>query len=129
MEPHELVTVGTYPDYIQANLARLRLEADGIAALIEDDYLTTIDPLLMCALGGVKLSVPEDDLQVAFDILRAHAQAVAEVPAYCPRCNSSDVSRGKHFAFLAVLFFSFPFGPARRWVRCQACKHAWREIP
>lgn len=124
-----MTTVGTYADYIQANLARLRLGTEGIEAFIEDEYLTTVDPLLMPALGGVKLRVPKDDLQAAFSILRAHAQAVAEVPAHCPRCNSADTLRGKHFAFLAVLFFSFPFGSARRWVRCQSCKHAWRESP
>jgi len=127
--PRDPIVVATYAGYIEANLARLRLEDEGIEASIEDQNLISIDPLLVSAIDGVKLRVRAEDSKAAIAILKAHAQAVADIPLHCPRCDSTDVARGWHFAFFSLLWIPFPVGASRRWLRCKACKHAWRENP
>lgn len=128
-ESAELVTVGTYPTYIWAHLGRLRVEAEGLQAIVEDEHLTLWKPLHDVAIHGVKLRVLTSDRVEALRILQAQREALAVIPMHCPRCKSEDVVRGLHPAFLAVLIIGLPLAHPRRWVRCQACKHAWRENP
>lgn len=127
METQELVTVGTYADYIQANLARLRLDTEGIEAVIEDHYFIGMEPLHDIAVGGVKLRVLAGDREEALRILQAQREALAALPLHCPRCDSTEVVRGFHFVLLGLALFFIPLGGPRRRIYCKACKHAWRE--
>jgi hypothetical protein len=52
------VTVGTYPDPIQAEAIRIRLEAEGIPTFLEGSRMGSRS-MYQVATGGVKLQVPE----------------------------------------------------------------------
>ncbi len=49
----------------EAGMARALLVSEGIDALLEDDALSGIHPLLQLATGGTKLLVPEADAERA----------------------------------------------------------------
>lgn len=88
MEPHELATVGSYPDYIQDHLARLRLEATGIEAVIEDEHTTSLGFAHGPAIGGLKLRVVESDIEAALRILYGEKKTSVAKRYRCPRCAS-----------------------------------------
>jgi hypothetical protein len=65
----ELVTVATFGDVVEANIARSRLEASGIEAVLADDRLVGVMPLLTGAIGGIRLRVRESDAEKAISAL------------------------------------------------------------
>ena len=67
----KLVTVCTYTSAVQAEMARLALEAEGVAAFVNDATIVTAEWLLGSALGGVKLEVAEADVPAAMAVLEA----------------------------------------------------------
>lgn len=66
----DLVTVATFRDYIQANVAKTKLQSEGIECWLADDFIITLQWLYSLAFGGVKLKVRESD--------RGHAHAILE---------------------------------------------------
>ena len=60
-----LVELGRFPTPVEADLARLRLEAEGIIAILFD--ATSFYSILA---SGVRLMVDEEDLAEALKILR-----------------------------------------------------------
>jgi Putative prokaryotic signal transducing protein len=62
-----LVTVGTFLNHIEADLAKSALEAAGIESMILSDDCGGVRPHLW--MGGVKLLVRDDDAQRAIEIL------------------------------------------------------------
>jgi Putative prokaryotic signal transducing protein len=64
----ELVQLGTYTTLTEANLVKARLEADGIAALVQSDDLGSMTPTLI-TVRGVQVLVREDDRARAMDVL------------------------------------------------------------
>jgi len=71
MEP-KLVTVCTYSSAVQAEMAKLALEAEGVTAFLADATIVTAEWLLGSALGGVKLEVAEADVPAAMAVLASH---------------------------------------------------------
>ena len=71
MEP-KLVTVCTYTSAVQAEMAKLALEAEGVTAFIGDATMVTAEWLIGSALGGVKLQVAEVDVPAAMAVLASH---------------------------------------------------------
>ena len=65
----ELVTVGTFRDLPAALLAKSILESAGINAFLDNDNLIRMDWLLSNLLGGIKLSVAQEDALVAANLL------------------------------------------------------------
>ena len=63
------VTLGTFWSSVEAHLARLKLEAEGIDCLILDDHMAN-HQLFALATGGVKLMVPAAEAEHARAILR-----------------------------------------------------------
>ena len=68
-----LVTVGTFLNHIEADLAKSALEAAGIDAMILSDDCGGVRPHLW--MGGIRLLVRDDDAQRALEILN-----LAEAP-------------------------------------------------
>jgi hypothetical protein len=66
-----LVTVGTFLNHIEADLAKSALEAAGIESLILSDDCGGVRPHLW--MGGIKLLVRDDDAQRAIEILNPGA--------------------------------------------------------
>src|SRR5215510_9624258 len=100
-----LVTVATYGNLIEAQIAKSALEAAGIRALIAGEQMKSIP-----------LSVDEDDAEAAEQIVNAmigiaHAERIApeEAPQRCERCGSIDVERRNKLAAF-ILFTALTFG-------------------
>ena len=68
-----LVSVGTFLNHIEADLAKSALEAAGIDAMILSDDCGGVRPHLW--MGGIRLLVRDEDAQRALEILN-----LAEAP-------------------------------------------------
>ncbi|MCL6614978.1 MAG: DUF2007 domain-containing protein [Firmicutes bacterium] len=67
--PEELVLVKSFLWPFEANMAKSRLEADGITCFLFDEEIVTANWLYSTAVGGVKLFVKAGDLERAREIL------------------------------------------------------------
>jgi hypothetical protein len=65
----DLVTVAAFPDVAEAELARERLEIEGIRAFVVDAQTAGVMPYLVPASGGVRVQVDPKDLEKAKEIL------------------------------------------------------------
>ena len=110
-EPIRWVTVATFWQPAQAHVARLKLESEDIPCIISDENLVSVYWLYANAIGGVKLQVPEGDVDRARIALGDYGTPAdpefdrpRDVPPLrtCPHCGSEEVSSG---AKLPRLFF------------------------
>lgn len=129
------ITVATYSEPVEAQLARTKLESEGITCVVSDEYLVRANWLLSNAVGGVKLRVPSWDEAHARDLLRSRPRLVADGAdpggddIICPSCRSDDVyfSRfSRRVAGVSWLAFGFivPWLD-RRWL-CKQCGYKWK---
>jgi hypothetical protein len=65
----DLVTLATYWNAMEAHVVRSRLDAEGIPAIVTDELATTTTWGLLNDAGGVKVEVPEAQLEKAKNIL------------------------------------------------------------
>lgn len=72
MPGQKLVTVGTFDKAAEAHAVRCRLEAEGLAAFLSDEFIVSMDWFLSNAVGGIKVQVPENEVERALEILEAH---------------------------------------------------------
>lgn len=131
-----LVTLRTFRDAIDAELAKERLEHAGIPAFIFDENLVAIQWLYSGAVGGVKLEVDESDLERAAGVLREdHSAEVSEEQGApperetCPACGSPRVgsSRAQRNAAALSLLTSLPLVVWRQRRICGDCGHSWKQ--
>lgn len=139
-----LETIATFRDVPAAELARSRLEADGIRAVLLDVHYVSMNWHLSQAVGGVRLQVPAAQAAAARDLLRRDrtvellATPEAELPAapdeLCPRCGSEEVRpsslarRSKAASFLVgYLLLGIPFVFWRNQLECGGCGFAWKR--
>jgi hypothetical protein len=73
----ELVTVHNGVYLHEAELMRSVLEAEGIEAVIPDEFTVGVDPALGVPLGGIRVQVAKSDVERATAALRA----VIDLPA------------------------------------------------
>jgi hypothetical protein len=137
-----LVTLRSYRDPIDAELAKTQLESAGIPAVVVDQYLISIQWLYSGALGGVKVKVEESDLGIAREVLREDRTTdLSSIPESqqtqladgdrCPMCGSSEVDRSRvqRNAAAISLALGLPLVAWRhRWI-CRACNHSWKRRP
>ena len=134
------VTVATFWTPVDAQMARLRLEGEGIRVVVLDENLIATDWLFANAVGGIKLMVPGPAAALARALLVRHAAAAAgpsegqPVPAGrapCPQCGSAELgpaSRPDRPSALALFVRSLllRLAPDRRGrSRCAACGREW----
>lgn len=134
-----LVTLRSYRDPIEADVARSHLEDAGIESVVFDDHMITAQWLYSIAIGGAKLKVEAVDVVRAKAILGEDRSAdLAGIPEsrnppsegeQCPNCGSNDVSPSPVRRNLAALSFllEFPIVAGRRRWRCHACRNTWRR--
>jgi hypothetical protein len=67
----DLVTVASYPDGPEAELARDRLALEGVAAFVIGGQTAGVMPFLTGPMGGVRLQVARLDVDRARAILGA----------------------------------------------------------
>lgn len=124
-----LITVAHFDFPWEAQLARARLESEGIEAWVADEHTIGMQWLYCNALGGVRVQVDVEDLYLARAILCEDRSAEVEAqaggtPMICPCCGSSHTryrALGRRLAFLVFLGIDFPLFPVRHSVECDDC--------
>jgi hypothetical protein len=114
---------------MDAQLARMRLESEGVPAFVLWANQASVDWLISNAIGGIQVQVPPSEVARARQILEDNP-VVAERPAEtCPVCGSSNVHRSKWSWRLSMLSTNLlaiplPFDTSR--LKCESCGHAWK---
>lgn len=137
-ELEKLVTVETFSTPWEAQLARARLETEGIDAVIADEHFARLYGPLTSSLGGIRLKVREEDAPRAAEILQdrhpiPEIYLVTEEDAAqprCPGCKSEhlELERWSRIGILGswvLLGVPLPI-PRRRWI-CRHCGADWKE--
>jgi hypothetical protein len=114
-----LVTLTTFRNAQEANLAKAVLEDEGVPAFLADENVASIAPYM--SPMGVRLQVADDDFDRAEGILNriagmdvaeqstASAQRAIRNPEQCPRCGSPDIRGTRRllgFLVCAALLFA-----------------------
>lgn len=123
--------VGWYLHPIEAEIARGRLEIEGIPAFLHSNNHSQMDWPITLALGGIGLQVPSCAAGKALEIL----QSVVPLPdsdeeLACPSCGSRDAKPEEtswEIAFLVVHFFHLPLPFRRGGQRCRVCDRKWHK--
>ena len=68
-EAPDLVTVAAFPDVAEAQLAKERLESEGIRAFVIDAQTAGVLPFLTPVSGGVRVQVAPKDEERAREVL------------------------------------------------------------
>lgn len=126
----KLVTVATFGQAWEAHLACGKLEAEGIPAVIADENMVGIGGgIYTNMVGGVKLQVPQQDVQRA---LAALPERVRGRIVVCPKYGMTDtraveLSPGMKMFCLCLLGLPYLFF-TRPWV-CLDCGHLFKAPP
>lgn len=78
--------VKIFDNYFSANLVLNRLANDGIRCTLLDEQTVTTDPLLNIAIGGIKLAVHQDDVELARELLENYEKQYIK-EATCIKCK------------------------------------------
>ena len=130
-----LVTIRRYSFPYEAQIARAKLDSEGIPAFIADENTINMQWLYSNALGGVRLQVPEPFAARAIALLDADFSDSVErqqgddaVPCErCGSCNTEAYQQRKRWAFLVFLGLDFPLFPVKNTQRCRDCGHINRR--
>ncbi len=74
-----LITIANFPYPIDANLAKSRLEAEGIDCVLTNEHIAGMNWYWPLAIGGVGLQVRESDAERAVEILESVASGEDEM--------------------------------------------------
>lgn len=114
----------------EAEIARARLEAEAIPAIITQSEIVDMNWTLSNAVGGVKLCVREQDVEKALAVLDWDVDAV-HPDMRCPSCGSGRVScEGYEPPWgygLIELVRRVTVAKKKRWA-CQSCGANWKEV-
>lgn len=123
------VTLRSFSTPIEAHLVRSHLEAEGIPCFLRDEHTIGMNWLYSNLLGGVRLCVPEDQVERAKEVLASGTELPTTSALVCPECGSpkvQDSSRMKKWALFSSLAFHLPLPFAKKSYRCEACGHSFR---
>lgn len=131
--PEQLITVGTYSTAYEANLVKAKLEAFDVDAVLADDNAVNTNWLWSNAIGGVKVRVPESQIDEARRVMESAMSDPAGLPEsaiVCPACGSS---KSHHFldkrgSFLTWLLLGMPLLPAFSRRVCDDCAAKWKTV-
>ena len=111
-------------------MLRMRLEAGGVPAFLQDEYMVQIDWGASNALGGVRLQIAEEDSERAREILDDIGEPLPEDRPVCPACGSLHTAPDetpRRMSFLSMALLGFPFLFARHRWKCGDCGQIWNE--
>jgi hypothetical protein len=131
--PEQLVIVGRYSTACEANLVKAELEAFDVDAVLADDNTVNTNWLWSNAIGGVKVRVPESEIDEALRIMELAAGDPADAPEsaiVCPACGSSKSHYwlDKRGSFLTWLLLGLPVLPAFSRRVCDDCGVKWKSV-
>ena len=124
-----LTTIASYSFPWEAQIAKARLDAEGIPAFVADEQTINMQWLYSNAMGGVRLQVPQAFASRAVEILAEdHSDELEEEqgddPVVCSACGSANTEPhqlGRRWAFLVFLGLDFPLFPVKNTYRCKDC--------
>lgn len=124
-----MITLAQFSKPEEAQLLRLRLEAGGVPAFIQDENIVNLNWLLSNAVGGVRVEIFDGDLEAAEEILAEPPLDETPTRIECPRCGSHKTTIDefpRKLAFLSLIILGFPIlFSGRRW-SCSECGHNWK---
>jgi hypothetical protein len=136
LELRRMVTIRQIRDLPEALLAKGSLESAGIEAVLTDDNIIRMDWFWSNLMGGIKLKVAPEDVEVANKILNQPIPEgfdVAGIGEYqqpqCPRCQSLDVTYkelNRPVSYMTV-WLQVPIPVHRRAWRCHSCEAEWED--
>lgn len=134
-----LITIAGFDEPLQAELAKMKLNTEGIDCFLAGENFVGTYWLLANAEGGVKLQVRQTDAEKALRIIersQTTKDVEREIPAEesinpaCPKCNSEDVEYEKFsrkLFYLSILLLRFPLPFLKKSYKCKNCGHTWKE--
>ena len=130
----EMVTVRAFDNYFSANIMLGRLKDAGINCYLKDEYTVTIDPILSNAIGGIKLTVNEQDAVMVMDILKKFDEDYLKTVT-CPQCNANNIllvpkqGAGNFLTAIFTWLFSSYAVSAENVYQCQSCGFESKSLP
>jgi hypothetical protein len=133
----KFVTVASFDEPYKANIAKIKLEAEGIKCFLSGENFVATYWLLSRAEGGIKLKVNEADAETATEILMrkeissdAHkSSGFDDYDLVCPKCNSENIEYERYswkMTMLSILLFSLPVTWLKKKYKCLVCGHIWK---
>jgi hypothetical protein len=132
-----LVTVASFNEPYKANIARMKLESEGIKCFLSGENFVETYWLYSLADGGIKLKVKESDSNAAIEILArketsSDTQLSSELGEYdliCPKCRSENIEYERYswkMAMISILLFRLPLTWLKEEYKCLDCGHIWK---
>lgn len=121
-----VVTIATFDNAVQANLAKTKLDSAEIFCFLTNENLVGLHTLLSNATGGIQLKVRATDVEAAIDVLALRAEDVEQT---CPKCGSREIEYSvsnkdprNWFSFIiAFLLMVFPVYIKKKFI-CKNCR-------
>jgi hypothetical protein len=132
-----LIKIRTFLEPVMANVARGKLESEGIECHLSNENVIRTNILWSQAVGGVGLFVDEKDAERALELLGEEAPPrlafvrgeKTGAGGKCPSCGSENVYHDRRPSGWTVLFFFLFFLPIpafQRSFKCAECGHRWK---
>ena len=136
----KIVTIANFLEPFEAELARIKLEAEGIMCFLAGKNFVATFWLYSNADHGIKLQVNGRDAAKAVEILENNDRAELEeirdeeligksAEIICPKCKSENIEYerfSRTVALLSILFLRFPLPFPKRTYKCQDCGCKWK---
>lgn len=74
----------------EALIIKGKLESEHITVFLADEYTVDTDPLVSNAIGGVKLQVPTEQVDVAKNIIKKIDVSLLKEEIVCTNCKSTN---------------------------------------
>jgi hypothetical protein len=133
-----LKTVATFREPYEAQLVCGKLEAEGVPAVVQDEYLVQMNWTYSQVIGGVKVQVPEEALERARQILaEGQGEEFGKTEDFIeesdeedifPKCGSSFTSpRPYSFSSIVLsIIYCLPIFWRKEGRVCKNCGTVWR---
>jgi Putative prokaryotic signal transducing protein len=129
-----LQVLRTFDNYIKANIALSKLQNEGIPCALADEHSATINPILLNAIGGIKLVVHKEHIYRAQKLMWQIEQEFWE-NAVCSNCNASgltlEVVRTPQNIFVSIFTWLIANRavPVHYEYKCDNCNASFNELP
>ena len=136
----KLVTIAIFYEPYRANIARVKLESEGIKCFLTGENFVATYWLMSFAENGIKLIVKKSDSARALEVLEVNEAGEFEkvddeelapepIGPACPKCGCEEVEYRKvsrEMLFLSIMVLRIPIPWFIRKYKCESCGHTWR---